>query len=106
MQLWTLLQATGKPLSCPAPRAALSWVLPAMNLGPSPSGPSVVSHWNPRETRGELTRHARADDVQAHGDGPVGFLREERAVRSTAFERELSGLLPGSVTQSLPTLGP
>lgn len=57
---------------------------------------SDLSDWNPRETRRELTRHARADNVQAHGDSPVDFLgKEERVVCGTAFRRKLPGLLPG-----------
>lgn len=44
-----------------------------------------------------LTRHARADDVQVHGESPVDFLgEEERAVGGTAVERKLPGFLPGS----------
>lgn len=59
---------------------------------------SDLSRWHPRETR-ELTRHARADDVQAHGDSLLDFLgEEERAVCDTDFKRKLPGLLPGSVT--------
>lgn len=66
------------------PRAALSRVLPAVSRGPHPSGSSVVptltSPTNPRETWGELTRHVRADDVQAHRDGLVDLGKKEQCV--------------------------
>lgn len=77
-QLWLRLQAAGEP------RAALSRVLPAVSRGPHPSGSSVVptltSPTNPRETWGELTRHVRADDVQAHRDGLVDLGKKEQCV--------------------------
>lgn len=41
-----------------------------------PSGPTLASATGTRE---RLTRQARADDIQTHGDSPVGVLGEEES---------------------------
>lgn len=73
-----------------------------------PSGLSTVPHsdlspWNPGETSGELTRQARADDVQSRGCSLVDILGEEESeVCGPGFERQLPGLLPGSLAPACP----
>lgn len=109
MQLWVRLQEAREPWSCPPPGAALSQGPSCCELGPTPldhlSCPTLTSATNPRETWGELTRHVRADDVQAHRDSPAGLLGEEEGGVGHSLRGGAFRFTPWHQARSQPTLG-